>query len=685
MLISLSSKNPFTAMSQTFSRVVSFGIGLPLLLIVIISVFRKCTTDDIFYEPFNEAIPSTWDINTPNVPGDWSWSFNGTANSQTFWNDRPAIQSLSGGGAAVFNSDSLAGGALVQHFSQLTSPKIRQATRHDQLYLSFYQYYRKLQGQAIVEVYGDTTGDKRADAWILVNDSVIVGFSLDSIAPNQETDPGERYVYDITSIAAGVSGVRVRFTFSGALYFWIIDDVTVGPDYSLPQSWEVPFDPDVRTLEEVLTGLGLPAQSDGSGGYYHPNELIVFWQPDADGSPLSETEREAVRQRYNVANHRNCDCEPRLELWEIEPQDPDNPNPQPTGDTIGIQGIKDGASTESRTMDLVGYNYYNASRGNLQAGTPNPPLDPTTIATGLPTDNGDAVVIAILDTGVDYTGVDMVAHIHRSEDSTNCGGIQDVIGWDMISNHGNPMDNHPYAHGTNVARVTLQAMIGSGVDFRILPVKTHDHYGLANLFHVTCGTYYAISENADVINMSWGWYSETDSILLTAIDSARARNITVTTVAGNDGRTLSQDTMIYPAGYDLENILTVGAFNRALNPVSGIPEISEFSNRSDQVVDLAVQGEDVYVLGTKMPSEDARFLEMQEENRYLTGAATNINGTSFAAPYVAALAARARGNGVAQPWVKVRDCASSILPELRMPENEVRDGAYIKANQNCGF
>ncbi|MCB0707687.1 MAG: hypothetical protein KDC34_20365, partial [Saprospiraceae bacterium] len=104
-----------------------------------------------------------------------------------------------------------------------------------------------------------------------------------------------------------------------------------------------------------------------------------------------------------------------------------------------------------------------------------------------------------------------------------------------------------------------------------------------------------------------------------------------------------------------------------------------FSNSSEEYFDLATPGQRVYVLGTSMPSRDSLFAQLQEKDDNITGVSSLINGTSFSAPYVAALAARARALGNGQPWVLLRQAAkqaSTNNPEPAL-QGKVSGGAYI--------
>ncbi|MBR9922992.1 MAG: S8 family serine peptidase [Bacteroidetes bacterium] len=666
-------------MSENLGRIARIS-ALVLFFVLLYFIVRNCNQPDVFYEPFDgPGLPAAWDLSHGDTPGDWTWTADGTASAGNFGAIARPFNLKAGGGAAVFNSDSLAAGALPQHSGQLISPVLRMATRHDNLYLSFHLYYRKHQGQASVWVYGDTDQDQRADTWIDITDSPLVGYDLATAFAEQETRSDARFTYNITPYAAGVSGVQVRFNFEGPLYFWIIDDVRVGPDFTMPGGFEVPTTAAPTTMEEVLKAKGLPVEADGQGGFYNPEQVVVYWDLfNPDGSFISSDQKDSLRSDYGVSNIDTCACDTRLELWTIGPVDPNLPGPSIDGDTIGIQGLKDGESSKSKTMG-VDYNYYVAAKPDLQPPTANPNTNPLSLAPGIPEYSDDPVVIAILDTGIDYDEVDLQRNIWRSNDQS-CAGPGDVIGWDFISNHRNPADNHPDNHGTNVARVVLRELLFAGVDHRLMPVKTHDGDGLSNLFHTTCGTFYAIAQGVDVINQSWGWYGAPNEVMQIALEQAEANNITVTTVAGNNGLGINADTLIYPACYDGDSLPNVlAAASVWFDDDSGEVIFSDFSNYSAEYIDLAAPGQGVYVLGTSMPMDDTLFVQLQEKDDNVTGVTSLINGTSFSAPYLAAMAARARAAGAAKPWEEIINAGKSASTNIPVPElaGKVKSGAYL--------
>jgi thermitase len=157
--------------------------------------------------------------------------------------------------------------------------------------------------------------------------------------------------------------------------------------------------------------------------------------------------------------------------------------------------------------------------------------------------SADNVVIAIVDTGVDYTHPDLAGKV--------------TLGPDIAEADSDPMDTQ--GHGTHVAGIAA-AVAGNGVggsgvcpSCRLLAVKVFpDGSGSASDYDVAQGIIWAADNGADVVNLSLGGPGGSTT-LRDAVDYAWSRGVVVVAAAGNSGNGTTQ----YPAAYP--NAIAVAA------------------------------------------------------------------------------------------------------------------------------
>lgn len=237
------------------------------------------------------------------------------------------------------------------------------------------------------------------------------------------------------------------------------------------------------------------------------------------------------------------------------------------------------------------------------------------------------VVIADIDTGVDYSHADLAANMWQNSaetpgnsiDDDGNGWVDDVYGIDPANGDGDPMDDH--GHGTHtsgtVAAVGDNSVGVTGVAWqaKIMALKFLDADGSgATSDAITCINYAIAQDEAGVnvaaINASWGGGAYSES-LRTAINAAGARGIVFVASAGNGGEDgIGDDNDVspsYPGSYDCANIIAVAATDRH-------DELADFSNYGATSVDIAAPG--VGILSTA----DSGY--------------ASWNGTSMAAPHV---------------------------------------------------
>ena len=235
------------------------------------------------------------------------------------------------------------------------------------------------------------------------------------------------------------------------------------------------------------------------------------------------------------------------------------------------------------------------------------------------------VVVALVDTGIDYTHEDLVGRIWTNTDEIPGNGIDDdgngyvddVYGWNFYSGTNDVYVGTEDAHGTHGAG-TIAANAGNGVG--IAGIVQSDHVkvmavkalggsdGSGTTASIIQAIQYAEANGAQICNLSLG-SSQNDPALYRTIASSKMLFVVA---AGNDGTDL-ETAPSYPASYDLDNLIAVAniRYDGELDPTSSYGAAS---------VDLAAPGS--YILSTT-PGDTYSYM----------------TGTSMAAPMVSAAAA----------------------------------------------
>lgn len=251
------------------------------------------------------------------------------------------------------------------------------------------------------------------------------------------------------------------------------------------------------------------------------------------------------------------------------------------------------------------------------------------------------IVVAVLDTGIDYNHADLAPNLWQNsaelsgiagEDDDANGIVDDIWGvsYNGATVTGDPLDDDTAdAHGTHVSGIigaagnNAQGVSGVNWSTRVMAVKIlHGPLGLGSMSDIIKGIGYAISNNANVINLSFDFPGYSNALEST-IDDADANGVLVVSAAGNSGVDLDQSN-VSPASIRSPNNIAVAAMTVG-------DTLPSFSNYGHTTVDVAAPGGAASYTVTGILSTMSPIAGNGDYN-YLAG-------TSMAAPHVSGLAA----------------------------------------------
>jgi len=217
------------------------------------------------------------------------------------------------------------------------------------------------------------------------------------------------------------------------------------------------------------------------------------------------------------------------------------------------------------------------------------------------------IVVAVIDTGIDVKHEDLAANLWHNPgetgkdamgrdkatngiDDDGNGFVDDVYGWNFVSNNNKLDDNH--GHGTHIAGIIgAQAGNGKGItgiapEVSLMILKYYDPKvpGTDNLRNTVAAIRYAVKMGANIINYSGGG-TEFSQEEHDAIAEAEKKGILFVAAAGNE-RSNSDQYHYYPADYKLRNIISVTAIDPSTQVLAS-------SNYGVETVDIAAPGQNI--------------------------------------------------------------------------------------------
>ncbi len=394
------------------------------------------------------------------------------------------------------------------------------------------------------------------------------------------------------------------------------------------------------------------AVSVGGQRYTVTRRRPAFSLPTLKSSPATNsTLKNATRAPQRSAEDLGLD---RIEVWTLD-------EPKAGELTAIIDALNDDADIEYAETSAIFYAF----------STPNDPLFPEQV--GLDADkstgaaynpdieflagfqspnygHGEGVVVAVIDSGVDYTHSDIANNIWENEgetgqdangadrrsngvDDDGNGKIDDFRGWDFVRSEKKEdgvddrgPDNDPAdrsGHGTHVAGIIAAeanngiGIVGVSPKAKVMALRGLGITGQGTTPDLAESIVYAVENGARIINASWGYSGVSPRIMDDAIEFARVNNVIFVAAAGNKDQPVDD---FVPA--NIPSVISVGAFR---------PRSRDKATFSNWGSDIDITAPGVSVLS--LLAEGSAY-EKQKKNAIVDDKYLRLDGTSMAAPHV---------------------------------------------------
>jgi len=359
-----------------------------------------------------------------------------------------------------------------------------------------------------------------------------------------------------------------------------------------------------------------------SAGYTGPVQVVVAWA-DAEGRATAE----------RAMRGRGIDVSRRL-----------------YGGRTALVTVPVGESAEafaSRLERLPGVRYAEPDYPVSIAWTPNDPYfnavapaltqwGPKRIAAESAWNAalGTGVTIAIIDTGVDLDHPDLAAKLDTAND------------YDFVNGRTSAQDDN--GHGSHCAGIA-GALTNNGIGVAgmapgatILPIKTLDSAGNGSSAMLAAGIRYAVDHGADVVSMSLGGASPSQT-LEDAVAYAHAHGVVLVAATGN-----TNSGVFYPAAYP--EVIAVGA--------TDVTDVrATYSNKGPEIDVMAPGGTSASPIVSAVV--DAYGVK---------------HGTSMATPHVAGVVALMLSEDAAATPAEITDALARTSRDLGLPGHDVLNG-----------
>jgi subtilisin family serine protease len=289
----------------------------------------------------------------------------------------------------------------------------------------------------------------------------------------------------------------------------------------------------------------------------------------------------------------------------------------------------------------------------------------------LKTKGSRKIVVAVLDSGVDYLHTDLIENNWQRPDSVpaykddELGLFNDEHGFNSAENAGDPMDDN--GHGTHCAGVVgavgdnNEGIAGINWDVEIMPLKFLGKGGFGTTKNAIEAINYAIDRkkagvNVRVISASWG-STQYSRALEDAIRKAGEEGILFVAAAGNSSANTDK-TPHYPSSYKLPNVVSVAALDR-------FDQLASFSNYGPKSVHIAAPGKEIM-------------------STWLKGNYREASGTSMATPQVSGVAALVLAVNPNLSVEELRERLLKSVDKLDTLDGKIENGGRLNAAKAVG-
>jgi|GEM_PF-3910633 len=295
------------------------------------------------------------------------------------------------------------------------------------------------------------------------------------------------------------------------------------------------------------------------------------------------------------------------------------------------------------------------------------------------TSMGSGIVVAIIDTGVDYNHPDLWKNIwvnpKKASDINNDGFldlddidtnankkidfselVKNLIGHNFVDNTIDPQDKKN-GHGTHMAGVIAASadnsigVLGVAPQAKIMSLKALDDNGKARFSNIAKAIIYASDQEADIINSSWGCNCNLPKMLIKAYQYAGKKGVVFVSAGGNDANSKNNYA---PA--NLKQVIAVASVDHE-------NQLSSFSNFGTSI-DIAAPGQNILstlAQGALINKNPGTKMSADENFDYYY-----LSGTSASSAYISGVCALILAHN---PDLRVKDLKTRLRSATDTLEN----------------